>query len=162
MVNFCVLLSCERHRAGLHRTMKATYACQACGLCHTCGPARNVAPTALNPQCYRRSLRLPFLQHHATKGRRLGLQHVRPSVSQQGRAKPGSLVTKYRTTASTEVVRRASHTHTPAELWYLAQTTIADCCKCLSRTHQSQHRLHHSLQRLKSLLVLELRELWTF
>lgn len=85
--------------------MRATYPCQACGLCHTCGPAHTVAPTALNPQYYRRSLRLPFLQHHATKGSRLGLQRAHPSVSQPGRAKPGSLVTKYRTSASAEVVR---------------------------------------------------------
>lgn len=138
--------------------MRATYPCQACGLCHTCGPAHTVAPAARNPQCYRRSLRFPFLQHLATKGRRLGLQHAHPSVSQQGRAKPGSLVTKYRTTANAEVVRKSRHTH--AKLGVFRRLSVLTSCLSLGRIHQNQLRLFHSLQRLKSLLVSELREHW--
>ena len=88
--------------------MRATDACRGCGLCHACGPegpAQLVAPTAVNAHCFRRNLRLPFVQRHAAKGHTAGLRCAHPAVSQQGRAKSGSIATKFKTTASAELVR---------------------------------------------------------
>lgn len=124
-------LSSSLH-TGCRHTMGATYACRACGLRHACvpeGPAQLVAPNAVNAQCSRRSLRFPFVQHHAAKGHRAGLRYAHPAVSQQVRAKPGSIATKYKTTTSAELVREVC-THI-ADLDHLWSLLCADSHVCL-------------------------------